>query len=79
MFQLTRPRGARRHMDAGPTAEGQFQLTRPRGARLLCVLEDYTDAAFQLTRPRGARPSQMPLMSLDSGFNSRAREGRDTE
>ena len=33
---------------------------------------------FQFTRPRGARPILPLTFSLVTGFNSRAREGRDT-
>ncbi len=32
---------------------------------------------FQSTRPRGARPASAYSAAIDSGFNPRAREGRD--
>ena len=32
---------------------------------------------FQFTRPRGARPVGLEFQASNSGFNSRAREGRD--
>ena len=55
-----------------------FQFTRPRGARQLFLRCLPFCFAFQFTRPRGARrcPHFLPFVSI--GFNSRAREGRDS-
>ena len=56
----------------------RFQSTRPRGARrfILCYLR--VSLKFQSTRLRGARRYYHGLHEWDiSGFNPRAREGRD--
>ena len=36
-----------------------------------------SNCGFQFTRPRGARPTRRTNYLVSSGFNSRAREGRD--
>ena len=55
-----------------------FQSTRPRGARR-SIAEHFTVRInpFQSTRPRGARPSMSSRLLSKSGFNPRARVGRD--
>ena len=55
-----------------------FQSTRPRGARR-DLLDDCKMAdQFQSTRPRGARPRMSGCRYRTTGFNPRARVGRDT-
>ena len=55
-----------------------FQSTRPRGARRGSYFRSGTNTKFQSTRPRGARPIRVARLNLTkSGFNPRAREGRD--
>ena len=101
MFQLTRPRGARRTAVPVSFSGLMFQLTRPRGARPLQgnLLGFRTDVSTHAPA-RGA--TRMPWDELApervsthapargatrlllgrprgcSGFNSRAREGRDS-
>ena len=77
-FQFTRPRGARRGDGAHRVVEARVSIHAPaRGA----TFEGSTCSApsqFQFTRPRGARPrAQTATASSTTGFNSRAREGRD--
>ena len=55
----------------------KFQFTRPRGARLARFTQTLVSLSFQFTRPRGARRFPQCLHHRHSGFNSRAREGRD--
>jgi len=77
-FQSTRPRGARRRSWRILPAMRTFQSTRPRGARLGTGQLIITEGEFQSTRPRGARqvaPSRWNW--VPSGFNPRARVGRD--
>ena len=62
-----------------PSFSASFQLTRPRGARPVDADRgDLFLRRFQLTRPRGARLAGLRRVApLSSGFNSRARVGRD--
>ena len=61
----------------GKLAE-EFQSTRPRGARLGKHTPLASSYLFQSTRPRGARPAPDGGPGSSSGFNPRARVGRDT-
>ena len=54
-----------------------FQSTRPRGARRWIIYRGCSTAKFQSTRPRGARLFRGFSMIYATGFNPRAREGRD--
>ena len=55
----------------------RFQPARPRGARP-CRSSKYQGAAmFQPARPRGARRFRSTTPASPTGFNPRAREGRD--
>jgi len=54
-----------------------FQSTRPRGARRYAAAVTASLLQFQSTRPRGARPQRYGAPCLSSGFNPRARAGRD--
>ena len=56
----------------------KFQFTRPRGARLVRFPSCAGGVAFQFTRPRGARRARKRRTGGRRGFNSRAREGRDS-
>ena len=78
LFQSTRPYGARRNDANGNIAPDKFQSTRPRGARR-DLLDDCKMAdQFQSTRPRGARPRMSGCRYRTTGFNPRARVGRDS-
>ncbi len=70
-------RGATAASDDGKTIYISFQFTRPRGARLPRAMRGARSGRFQFTRPRGARRLRHCLPRPPSGFNSRAREGRD--
>ena len=76
MFQLTRPRGARRDARCFEWAFFLFQLTRPRGARLNMELPSYVWDVSTHAPARGATLRRDNCHCLDR-FNSRAREGRD--
>ena len=76
-FQSTRPRGARLNAASGLSINRVFQSTRPRGARHAALSRLKRVRLFQSTRPRGARPMLTASSMPDSGFNPRAREGRD--
>ena len=55
-----------------------FQPTRPHGARPCCTAKRLDQLGFQPTRPHGARPAtSLPESLAGSGFNPRARTGRD--
>ena len=56
-----------------------FQSTRPRGARPPIPVSACRSEAFQSTRPRGARLNSSSERSFSSGFNPRARVGRDVD
>ncbi len=60
-----------------PISFQTFQSTRPRGARLSCARARPDRRRFQSTRPRGARHPAPQPWPRSSGFNPRAREGRD--
>ena len=55
----------------------EFQSTRPRGARPFMRSTAFESILFQSTRPRGARLTAAKKRSNPSGFNPRARVGRD--
>ncbi len=57
---------------------GEFQFTRPRGARPKLGKAIEVAEKFQCTRPRGARLHRGGGGRAGRGFNSRAREGRDS-
>ena len=78
-FQSTRPRGARRGASQDVSGTMRFQSTRPRGARLVLVGVHVEHLRFQSTRPRGARPETGSMSAVKSGFNPRARAGRDVD
>ena len=79
LFQFTRPRGARLVKAQRLGNVSMFQFTRPRGARHSCGRDNVALGMFQFTRPRGARRSvRCSGPRRADGFNSRAREGRDT-
>ena len=78
-FQSTRPQGARpsRAIDVGPY--GRFQSTRPQGARRGKVVLDEFAWHVSIHAPAGgATGLAMFLSSVSSGFNPRARRGRDS-
>ncbi len=76
-FQSTRPRGAR-HLSTTPAPFANvFQSTRPRGARHCHAIYLHQAHLFQSTRPRGARQIINLCRRHLSGFNPRARGGRD--
>ena len=54
-----------------------FQSTRPRGARRVSTRRAVIVIQFQSTRPRGARLWGFAQEVNNSGFNPRARGGRD--
>ena len=77
-FQLTRPRGARPYLPRPTWPKHTCFNSRAREER------DWWEShgvdvvrRFQLTRPRGARHMLPCGTSMQLGFNSRAREGRD--
>ncbi len=74
-----RARGGRDYLSFGrdPGPQG-FQSTRPRGARRRPRQWGYRSSLFQSTRPRGARPSSLKPVGYGTGFNPRARGGRDS-
>src|SRR5690554_83402 len=76
-FQSTRPRGARHERDGAMYITREFQSTRPRGARRLSAAKNGLWIWFQSTRPRGARRDLAAIEQRLSGFNPRARVGRD--
>ena len=77
MFQLTRPRGARRPVQAATIACTEFQLTRPRGARLTSY-PNLRDCESFNSRARVGRDSLILFIKvIIMSFNSRARVGRD--
>ena len=78
MFQSTRPYGARRNDANGNIAPDKFQSTRPRGARPTPPWAPSRATWFQSTRPRGARPRMSGCRYRTTGFNPRARVGRDS-
>jgi len=55
----------------------KFQSTRPHGARPLLLFLELDIFRFQSTRPHGARLFCFFLSLTFSGFNPRARTGRD--
>ncbi len=55
----------------------QFQSTRPQGARLQTYNCKLTASLFQSTRPQGARHYIHNCSFQITGFNPRARRGRD--
>ena len=65
-------------MPATPSTTSTFQSTRPRGARRGRGQHRWRKRRFQSTRPRGARPLIFVCCLISSGFNPRARVGRDT-
>ena len=70
--------GRDRYLSAWRQRLEQFQSTRPRGARRLPPPDHLGADMFQSTRPRGARRNPWRLAwRSGSGFNPRAREGRD--
>ena len=76
-FQFTRPRGVRRASRPPERRLLPFQFTRPRGVRRASRPPERRLLPFQFTRPRGARRALSVRRRCPSGFNSRAREGRD--
>jgi len=77
-FQSTRPRGARPpDPDRSPGLHPVSIHAPARGATDLKVVERAENALFQSTRPRGARRMKSPIRTCPSGFNPRARAGRD--
>ena len=58
-------------------AFAQFQSTRPRGARQPTASASLLSGVFQSTRPRGARRGHKRKGAGRTGFNPRARAGRD--
>ena len=57
--------------------EKECQFTRPQGARLWRASRHGRVKTFQFTRPQGARPRTSATSFFKTGFNSRARKGRD--
>ena len=59
-------------------SRGQVSIHAPaRGATGVAVALTLLSALFQSTRPRGARRRRWPRAAATTGFNPRAREGRD--
>jgi len=77
LFQSTRPHGARRAYVIVTTGSYTFQSTRPHGARHTTVGTYSMDDMFQSTRPHGARRGPGTGTGNRTGFNPRARTGRD--
>ena len=77
LFQLTRPRGARRRGSPPPTRQGRFQLTRPRGARPSVIGFSSTGPPVSTHAPARGATSSGTASGAATSFNSRAREGRD--
>ena len=77
-FQLTRSRGARRHILTPLILARKFQLTRSRGARRsLCQPNAPTVSSFQLTRSRGARQKYVENFEMFRKFQlTRSRGAR---
>ncbi len=79
-FQSTRPHGARRNAKASGKPYDLFQSTRPHGARpLACKLRGDGSAVSIHAPARGATPTWRPSQHDLSGFNPRARTGRDAK
>ena len=77
LFQSTRPRGARHDLSSVIAFSLWFHSTRPRGARPYQAIAHGPEKMFQSTRPRGARLDDEKIEHLITGFNPRARVGRD--
>ena len=78
MFQSTRPYGARPVNRCKTIFELVFQSTRPYGARPRGRPNFVDVMVFQSTRPYGARLVNRVLPLGFTGFNPRARMGRDS-
>jgi len=77
-FQSTRPRGARRPCGRFGGLCMLFQSTRPRGARLGTGVGRYSVILVSIHAPaRGATTHKSHPTLNKSGFNPRARAGRD--
>ena len=77
-FQSTRPHGARHATRNGYEIVTTFQSTRPHGARRQRQRQRQCPGLFQSTRPHGARRASTVQCSPCTGFNPRARTGRDS-
>jgi len=76
-FQSTRPYGARLLRRQRWSISCAFQSTRPYGARRLPGKAMSCTRPFQSTRPYGARRQSWAPCPRRTGFNPRARMGRD--
>jgi len=63
--------------DSTTNSFGEFQSTRPHGARRIYRLTSGPGYKFQSTRPHGARLNKTFSFVHRTGFNPRARMGRD--
>jgi len=79
MFQSTRPRGARPNKGLRIVNWLKVSIHAPARGATTMRLKSTKGLGFQSTRPRGARHRVMTSGALDSGFNPRARAGRDLE
>ncbi len=78
-FQSTRPWGARQAIASVARLSVSFQSTRPWGARRRRRQGNNKRPCVSIHAPvGGATPSVMPLRTLPSSFNPRARGGRDS-
>ncbi len=78
VFQSTRPRGARPKLAMHNGAGDEFQSTRPRGARRVELILRREGAAVSIHAPAWGATRCGGLSRMDgSGFNPRARVGRD--
>ena len=63
----------------GKSQEGiLFQFTLPRGERQRWHIVGVSCGVFQFTLPRGERPQKAENDMMEKRFNSRSREGSDT-
>ena len=77
-FQSTRPRRARRGVQAAHRRGEGFNPRAREGRDTKDCTLARTPKRFQSTRPRRARPSlRTSFFSIERSFNPRAREGRD--
>ena len=77
-FQSTRPRGARLQ-NCNRFIMISVSIHAPAGGATKRKLTNEKQTKFQSTRPRGARLEKLSLTLFISGFNPRARGGRDRQ
>ena len=77
LFQSTRPRGARQPRDATCNSSADVSIHAPARGATIGKSALVSMIMFQSTRPRGARRGTSSVASVATGFNPRARAGRD--